>query len=108
MNPKLLFVCTGNAQRSPTFEEWFQRHRPNNYNVRSAGTDQLAPCQISKELLIWADKIYCMDLEQEKVIVRKFPDHLHKIEVIGVNDDYPRNSPQLINLIEYWVKKKRL
>lgn len=100
----LLFVCEGNAQRSPTFEIWFKKNRPE-YNVRSAGIRSYSPVVLTKELLYWADVVYIMDLKQEMFIHRKFPEFLGKVVVIGCDDQYSGGSAELINLIEYWVNK---
>lgn len=104
---KLLFVCEGNVQRSPTFEIWFKKNRPG-YDVKSTGTAYGYPERMTEELLEWADKIFLMDLEQEMFMIRKFPEYLHKTEIIGCSDQYPGNSPQLYRLIEYWVRKRGL
>lgn len=101
---KLLFICEGNAQRSPTFEIWFKENRPQ-YDVKSTGTAYGYPERITQELLYWADKIYLMDLNQELFMKRKFPQFLFKTEIIGVSDQYQRESAELYRLIEYWVKK---
>lgn len=103
----ILFVCEGNVQRSPTFELWFRKNRPD-YNVKSTGTSYGYPERMTTELLEWADVIYVMDLEQEMFMKRKFPEYLSKCKVIGCSDQYPRESPQLYRLIEYWVKKEEL
>ena len=103
----LLFVCEGNAQRSPTFEIWFKKNRPQ-YDVRSVGTAFNYSETPMGELLKWADVIYVMDLEQEMFIYRKFPRHIDKVIVVGCDDKYPRESPQLFRLIEYWAKKNNL
>jgi len=108
MKPKnLLFVCEGNEQRSPTFEIWFKKNRPK-YNVISAGILSYCPQLLTKELLEWADVVYVMDLIQEMFIARKFPEFLEKVVVVGCDDSYPRESPQLFRLIEYWIKKVNL
>jgi len=101
---KLLFVCEGNVQRSPSFEAWFKKFRPE-YEVKSTGTSYGYPERMSKELLEWADRIFLMDLEQEMFLKRKFPEFLFKSEIVGCSDQYPRESPQLFRLIEYWVYK---
>lgn len=103
----LLFVCEGNSQRSPTFEIWFRGNRPE-YNVGSIGTACDLPELFIKNMLKWADVVYCMDLEQEMFIDRKFPEFIGKVIVVGCDDRYPRESPQLFRLIEYWVKKNNL
>ena len=100
----LLFVCEGNSQRSPTFEIWFKKNRMQ-YNVKSAGIRCYDSVILTIELLKWADVIYVMDLEQEMFIDRKFPQYIDKVIVVGCDDKYPRESPQLFRLIEYWTKK---
>jgi len=104
---KLLFICAGNAQRSPTFELWFRKNRPQ-YEVKSTGTAYGYPERMTQDLLEWADRIYLMDLEQELFMVRKFPEFLHKATIIGCSDQYARESPDLYRVIEYWVKKEGL
>ena len=103
----LLFVCERNEQRSPTFETWFRKNRPQ-YDVKSAGIFYYCPQKLTKELLEWADVVYVMDLGQEMFIARKFPEFLCKVIVIGCDDDYQRESSRLFKLIEYWVKKVNL
>lgn len=100
----ILFVCDGNAERSPTFEIWFKENRPQ-YNVKSAGIRSYSSVVLTRELLHWADVVYIMDLNQEMFIQRKFPEFIGKIRVIGCDDHYPGGSTELIRLIEYWVKK---
>jgi predicted protein tyrosine phosphatase len=104
---KLLFVCERNEQRSPSFQIWFEEHRPE-YDVRSTGTANGYPETINRDLLEWADRVFLMDLEQERFIGRKFPDFLYKTEIIGCSDQYQRGSPQLTRVIEYWVRKRGL
>jgi predicted protein tyrosine phosphatase len=104
---KLLFVCEGNINRSPSFEIWFKEHRPE-YDVKSTGTSYGYPERMTKELLEWADKIFLMDLEQEMFMRRKFPEFLSKCEIIGCKDRYERESSQLYALVEYWANKRGL
>lgn len=99
----ILFICECNLNRSPAFEEWFKQNRPQ-YNVKSSGMSYGYPNRLSNELLDWADKIYVMDIEQEIYISRRFPEYLNKIKIIGVSD----GTPNLIRIIEYWVKKEGL
>lgn len=104
---KLLFICEGNAQRSPTFEIWFREHKPD-YEVKSTGTAYGYPERLNEELLMWADRIFLMDLEQHMFMTRKFPQFIYKTEIIGCSDQYQRESPQLYRLIEHWVRKRGL
>ena len=108
LKPKnLLFVCEENAERSPTFEIWFKNNRPE-YSIKSAGIRSYSSVALTKELLYWADVVYVMNIEQEIFIHRRFPEFIEKVKVIGCSDQYPGGSPQLIKLIEYWVKKNNL
>lgn len=103
----LLFVCTGNVQRSPIFERWFRGNRLQ-YNVRSTGTAYGYPYRMTDDLLNWADKIFLMDLEQEMFIKQKFPEFLNKCEIIGCSDQYSSDSSKLKELIWYWTNRRGL
>jgi len=104
---KLLFVCSGNTSRSPSFENWFKENRPY-YEVRSAGIYHGYPHQVNHEILEWANKIYLMDLSHELFIATRYPEFLYKCEVVGISDQYSPNSPEIKELIWYWTKKIRL
>ena len=103
---KLLFVCSGNICRSPTFEQWFRENKPE-YEVASTGT-MYSPRKPKQELFAWADIIFVMDLSHEIYIAQYFPKSLEKVEVVGVSDQYDPNEFELILLIEYWVLKRGL
>jgi predicted protein tyrosine phosphatase len=107
VKPKYLFVCEANAQRSPTFENWFKAHRFNEYEVRSAGTHWGYPYQVKEaqltDTLVWADRVFVMDLKQYRFIKQRFPSFIDKVTVIGVSDEYNRNSVELFNIIDFWV-----
>jgi predicted protein tyrosine phosphatase len=106
-NPNFLFVCEGNAQRSPTLDLWFVKNRPQ-YNVRSAGTAFSYNHPLNEELLEWSDIIWVCDLEQSRFIHRRFNEFHHKVEIIGISDQYTRESPQLYRIIEFWVERRGL
>ncbi|MBD3229617.1 MAG: hypothetical protein GF329_15660 [Candidatus Lokiarchaeota archaeon] len=53
---KLLFVCTANHDRSPTAEQLFKE----NHETKSAGIIKWSPTILNKDLIDWADKIFCM------------------------------------------------
>lgn len=103
----ILFVCQANQQRSPTFERVFKEH--SSHNVKSPGILFGSEVELTEELLEWADKVFVMDLRQEIDIYQNFhPDFFKKVEVIGISDEYPRESPQPINLAQYWGDKRGL
>jgi predicted protein tyrosine phosphatase len=66
---KLLFVCTGNRDRSPTAEELFRIS--SEYEARSAGTGAFAVQKVTQELIDWADKI--MPLKFASKRLHSFP-----------------------------------
>lgn len=104
---KLLFVCEGNEQRSPSFEIWFRENRKM-YEVRSAGTAKALPGEINRDVLEWADRVFLMDLEQEIFIKREYPEFLSKCEIIGCSDQYSRESGELNRVIKFWANKRGL
>lgn len=102
----LLFICMANTNRSPTFERFFKKHYDDKFEVKSSGVYYGYPEQLTESLLLWTDKIFVMDLSQELFIKEHFPNHLKKVEVIGISDQYDPDDPALIELIKYWIKKK--
>lgn len=109
---KLLFVCDGNEQRSPTFENWFEENRPQQYKVRSAGISAGHPYQITDrnvhKTLYWADRVFCMDMEQFRYLWERYPSTRDKIEVIGISDNYGRGENRLLHLVEFWAERRDL
>jgi len=99
---KILFVCNGNTQRSPTFEKFFKAPQfAAVYDVRSAGIYSGYPYMVNQEVIDWADCIYVMDLEQYKHIYQ----HYNVVsKMIGVSDQYMPDSEELIELIDFWFK----
>ena len=55
---KLLFICTGNRDRSPMAADLFRNSK--RYEARSAGTHLFAVQRVTQELIDWADKIFVM------------------------------------------------
>lgn len=97
---KILFVCAGNANRSPAFEAYFKEHY-HDLVVKSSGIYYAYHTPL-KEGLGWADAVFVMDLEQEMFIAGRYPAYLEKVHVIGVSDEYDRSTDELIDIIRYW------
>jgi len=101
----LLFVCNSNLNRSPTAEKLFKKlckHIGLNHDIKSAGTHYGYPNIVNDELLVWADKIFPMTLEQYHYITETFRIPDNKIEVIGITDNYDFDQSELITLLVHW------
>jgi len=98
MTKKVLFVCTGNFDRSPTAENIYKNVK--GLEVKSAGISVVAQKPISKELVEWADVIYAMEELHKRVIVTLDPSAKNKIMVLDIPDIYNRDQPELIKLLK--------
>lgn len=109
---KVLFVCTGNACRSPLADALLKKYRPD-IDVESAGTypyykvveltrryaqkegvEELlknVPDGLQSKNLNDYDVIVAMESEHEAAIIRQNPNCADKIEVWHINDPY--NQP---------------
>ncbi|MDH5440406.1 MAG: phosphotyrosine protein phosphatase [Candidatus Bathyarchaeota archaeon] len=95
---RVLFVCTGNMDRSPTAEALLKRK--GDYEVKSAGTWLYAARRISLDLIEWADLIFVMEEHHRDVVLGICRGAENKTVVLGIPDRYPRNSPQLIGILK--------
>jgi len=100
---KILFVCTCNLNRSPTFEHYFKKNYPN-HEVKSCGTCYGYPDRLSEKILDWANVVYVMDYSHKLFIQKQFPKKVWKVKVIGISDEYDPDEERLIELIDYWIK----
>ena len=96
MRTKLLFVCSGNKDRSPTAEAMFLVDC--RYVAKSAGIDDDAPVKLSKELIEWADLVFAMQDEHRQEILRLMP-RAKKTRVLNIPDIYHYGDPELVNLL---------
>ena len=95
---RILFVCTGNMDSSPTAEDLLKGRK--GFEVLSAGTWIDAPRRISQSLIDWADKILVMQDQHKKAILELKPDVESKLEVLNVPDIYQRNDPELVKTLK--------
>jgi len=103
MPKKILFVCSGNMDRSPTAEALLNGRE--DFKARSAGTWTHARRSISESLLDWADKIFVMEKEHEAAILRLKPDLEKKITVLDIPNNYRRNDPELVKTLKAKLSK---
>ena len=97
---RILFVCTANVDRSRTAEDLY-REDPR-YEVRSAGTAPFATRPLSRELLVWADRVFVMCEKEDKhrtLIKVRFPDSDRPVVDLDVEDRWPRGHPELIRRV---------
>jgi predicted protein tyrosine phosphatase len=97
---RILFVCTGNIDRSRTAEDLY-RADPR-YEVRSAGTASFAETPISRELLSWADRVFVMNERDDghaSQIRLRFPEVKTPLIDLDIQDRWRRSHPELVDLI---------
>jgi predicted protein tyrosine phosphatase len=99
MRKNILFVCTGNLDRSPTAEALLKGRK--GLDVQSAGTSPIAVRRVSRDLVDWADMIFVMEQAHKDHIVKKLnPRADSKIIVLNIPDVYRRNDPRLVEILK--------
>jgi len=100
---KVLFVCFGNRDRSPTAAKIYSNHPE--LEVKSAGVSWRAYKIVSKELVEWADVILTMEDYQKLHIEHNFPDAIagKMIDSLDIHDEYGFMDPRLENIIKVRV-----
>ena len=93
----ILFVCTGNVDRSKTAEEMFKNIK--GVEAKSAGTSMVASVQLSKELIEWADRIFVMEYRHQKTVLELDPEASKKVVCLEIPDKYYFNQPELSILL---------
>jgi predicted protein tyrosine phosphatase len=94
---RLLFVCTGNIDRSPTAEAMFSGIE--GFEVKSAGTSIMAKNVVTEDLIQWADIIFCMEEKHKRALIEINPLSAGKIQVLEIPDIYFFGQPELKQLI---------
>jgi predicted protein tyrosine phosphatase len=102
---KLLFVCTGNRDRSPTAELLHQR-RPG-LEAKSAGTAPGAPSLMSAALADWADVIVVMEKAHEVFVRECYLDKNYEKTIFCLNipDKYRFMNEVLVQEINERMKQ---
>jgi predicted protein tyrosine phosphatase len=94
---RILFVCTANVDRSRTAEDLYRRDE--RYEVQSAGTAPFATRPLTRELLVWADRIFVMCEREDRhqtLIKLRFPDVRRPVIDLDVEDRWVRGDPELV------------
>jgi predicted protein tyrosine phosphatase len=92
----VLFVCSGNSERSPTAERLFDNWR-GEWKAKSAGTNPVRGGKpVTQALIDWADLILVMQQEHEEYIVSNLRCDGGKLHVLNIDDVYPRYDPELV------------
>jgi len=95
---RVLFVCTANIDRSPTAEELLKRVR--GFEVKSAGVWFNARRRLTTDLIDWADIIFAMEGHHKEAILILKPEAKGKVIVLNIPDIYPKNDPELIEILK--------
>ena len=96
----ILFVCTANRDRSPTAEELYSRD--GRYKVRSAGVARFADVPLTRDMLLWADRVFVLNESEDRhrtQIRMRFPDVDRPIIDLDVEDRWRRGHPELVELL---------
>lgn len=74
------------------------RHDPR-YEVQSAGTAAFAITPVSRDLLLWADRVFVMCEREDRhhTLLRvRFPEIDRPVVDLDIEDRWPRGDPQLV------------
>jgi predicted protein tyrosine phosphatase len=97
---RILFVCTANVDRSRTAEDMYRRD--DRYVVRSAGVAPFENVPLTRDLLLWADRVFVMNEREDRhrTLIRvRFPDVDRPIVDLDVRDLWRRGDPDLVTLL---------
>ena len=101
---RILFVCTANQRRSKTAEDLYGHD--DRYEVKSAGVAEFASVRVTLGLLQWAELVFVMEEGDHRQRIRRdFPAALSTIEVLDIEDKWPRGDPELIELLTRRLKR---
>ena len=97
---KVLMVCSGNLDRSPTAAMLLAEMALPIW-VTSAGTERWAKNQLTAELLEEADVVCVMEHAHHRTIIERFGDtYSSKLVVLDVPDNYICWEPELVSLLK--------
>src|SRR5439155_22814266 len=94
---RILVVSTANVDRSRTAEDLY-RDDPR-FEVRSAGLAPYATTPLTRELMLWADRVFVMcerDDRHQTLIKVRFPEVDRPLIDLGIEDRWVRGDPELV------------
>jgi len=93
----VLFVCTENVARSPMAESLLGEmlRTQGQCDVRSVGTAAAACRRLTTRDVVWADVVAVMEEKHRALLEAHWPNHAGKVVVLGVEDDYDPDEPEL-------------
>ncbi len=71
------------------------------YDVRSAGTEQRSRTKLTAGLLGWADQVFAMERKHHDRICQHFPDvaQAKPITILDITDEYQFMDEELIDIL---------
>jgi predicted protein tyrosine phosphatase len=96
---EIMFICGKNRRRSSSAEEIFSGM--DGIEVSSAGTSVEAECQVSADLLEWADRVFVMEQSQRRYLNAHFARSVKdkKIVCLNIADRYGYMQPELVTAL---------
>lgn len=94
---RVLFVCTGNIDRSRTAEDLYKDDP--RYEVLSAGTAPFATTPVNRDLFLWADRVFVMCEREDRhktLLQMRFPDVRREVVDLDIEDRWARGEPELV------------
>lgn len=106
MKTKLLFICSGNLDRSPTAEDLFISS--DKYDAKSAGTHSDAVKVVTQDYIDWADTIITMCEREDghqTYLKENFDLKGKQLFDLDIPDLYHRRDPVLVKLLKDKLNK---
>ncbi|WP_214631078.1 low molecular weight protein tyrosine phosphatase family protein [Paenibacillus agaridevorans] len=102
---KILFICSRNKWRSLTAEKIFEIY--DEYDVRSAGTEENARIKVNEGLIGWAEIIFVMEKKHVRRLKDKFLNKLMNKQLVclDIPDDYKFMDEELIEILKSRVSE---
>lgn len=98
---RVLFICSGNTDRSPTARDVFAADA--RLDVLAAGLDEDAPRRLSEDDLWWAELVFVMEPRHRDQIRNKYAfwweERSPILTVLRIPDKFNRGDPELVRML---------